>query len=134
MHYRKERIESLLQQEIAIIVSQKVSDPRVIGANIISVSISPDLQLAKVYYSCIYDECDIKSLQAGLDHAKSFIRNELKKVIYLKKLPQLAFIYDPSIKKGDRVLDLIRKLPQSSDSTNDQTFNSTDNKITNSTS
>jgi ribosome-binding factor A len=109
-HHRRERVESLLQQEIATIISRKVADPRVEGANIVAVSISADFHLARVYYSCIYDHRDLDALQKGLDHAKAFIRNELKKVIKLRILPELAFFYDPSIKRGDDVLDLLRSL------------------------
>ncbi len=109
-HHRRERVESLLQQEIATIIGRKVADPRVQGANIVAVSISPDFHLARVYYSCIFDNRDLDALQKGLDHAKSFIRSELKKTVTLRILPELAFFYDPSIKRGDEMLDLLRTI------------------------
>ena len=113
--HRKERVESLLQQEIAAILKRRVADPRIEGVNIIAVSISPDFHFAKVYYSCIYDDKDINILQEGLNHAKAFIRNELKKVVKLRILPQLAFFYDPSIKRGDTVLKLLKNLETDSE-------------------
>lgn len=109
-HHRRERVESLLQQEIAAIISRKVADPRVRGANIISVSVSADFHLARVYYSCIFDDRDLDDLRKGLEHAKAFIRNELKKTVKLRVLPELAFFYDPSIKRGDTVLRLLKTL------------------------
>lgn len=108
--HRHERAESLLQQEIALIIARKVSDPRVQGVSIVAVDLSPDFRLARVFYSTMFDQADMEALQKGLDHAKPFIRNELKKVVKMRILPELAFFYDPSIKRGDEMLGLLRKL------------------------
>lgn len=114
--HRRERVESLILQEISLILGRKVSDPRVKGVHVVSVQISPDFHLARVNYSSMYDNLDMDAVQKGLDHAKSFIRNELKKTLKLRVLPELAFFYDPSIKHGDHILGLLRNLTPKSDS------------------
>ena len=108
--HRRERVESLIHREISTILARKVSDPRVQGVHVVSVQVSPDFHLARVNYSSMYDNLDMDSVQEGLDHAKPFIRNGLKKNLKLRVLPELAFFYEPSIKHGDHILELLRTL------------------------
>jgi len=107
---RRERVESLIMQELSLIIQRKIADPRVRGVHIVSVNISPDFHLARVYYSTLESDRDIEMVQAGLDSAKSFIRLEMKKTVKLRVSPEIAFFFDPSIRHGDHMLDLLRKL------------------------
>lgn len=109
-HHRLERVASVLQHEIARILSQRIQDPRVRGMHIVSVDVSPDLHLARINYSMLDQEADPEAMQKGLDSAKPVIRAELKKVLQLRILPELAFFFDPSIRQGDRLLELLRQI------------------------
>ncbi|HNV69346.1 MAG TPA: 30S ribosome-binding factor RbfA [Candidatus Ozemobacteraceae bacterium] len=113
-HHRLERVASVLQHEIARIISQRIKDPRVQGMHIVSVDVSPDLHLARINYSMLDQEGDPEAMQKGLDSAKSAIRAELKKVLQLRILPELAFFFDPSIRQGDRLLELLRQIKPAS--------------------
>ncbi|MDD3000628.1 MAG: 30S ribosome-binding factor RbfA [Candidatus Riflebacteria bacterium] len=110
MSRRQERVSELLLRELSTIISQKVSDPRVRGVHIVNVDISPDFHLARVLYSFLDNGNDPDVVQQGLDSAKPFLRKELKKVLLLRVLPELAFFYDSSIKQGDHLLELLRNL------------------------
>jgi ribosome-binding factor A len=116
MSRRQEKVSELILRELATLINQKVSDPRVRGVHIVSVDVSPDFHLARVFYSFLGDAGNAKKIQAGLDSAKPFLRKELKKVLLLRVLPELAFFYDPSIKEGDSILDILNNLNYSSDS------------------
>lgn len=110
MTRRQEKAASLLKKELANIILKKVQDPRVEGVHIVSIDISPDFHLARVYFSLLSSDQDPEKAQKGLDSAKSFLRRELKKVIKLRVIPELAFNFDPSIRSGDEMLNLLNKL------------------------
>jgi ribosome-binding factor A len=107
---RQQKVASTILKELSLIISRKVSDPRVVGVHLVSVDVSPDLHLARIYFSSIAKEKTPEEVQRGLDSAKPFLRKELKKVIQLRTVPELAFNYDPAIQEGDRMLDLLNKL------------------------
>jgi len=110
--HRLERVESTILRELSLILQRRINDPRVRGIHFVAVDISPDFHLARVSFSMLEDNRDPEEVQRGLDSAKPVLRGELKKVIQLRKIPELAFRYDPSIREGDRILDLLRKLEQ----------------------
>ncbi len=111
--HRRERVESLLVREISNILLRKAADPRLRGVHIVSVNVSPDFHLARVFYSTLDIAQNMEEVQKGLDSAKSFIRSELKKTVQLRVLPEIAFCFDESIRRGDQILGLLRKLGDS---------------------
>lgn len=99
-------------RELSDLLNRKVQDPRVRSVHIVNVDISPDFHLARILYSFL-GEVKPEDVQKGLDSAKPFLRRELNKVIQLRVIPELAFFYDPSIKHGDHLLDLLRNIKPS---------------------
>lgn len=111
MTRRQERVSSLIMRELSDLLNRKVQDPRVRGVHIVEVDISPDFHLARVTYSFLNDNTtSAEDVQKGLDSAKPFLRRELNKAIQLRVVPELAFNYDPAIKEGDRILELLKSL------------------------
>ncbi|MBF0547444.1 MAG: 30S ribosome-binding factor RbfA [Candidatus Riflebacteria bacterium] len=108
--FRKERVESQLLKELSLIIQRKVKDPRIQGIHLVSVKISPDFSLAHVSYSALSAEADIKEIQRGLDSAKPMMRKEVRKVITIRKIPELVFKFDSSIIKGDEILGILRNI------------------------
>ncbi|HEY9071140.1 MAG TPA: 30S ribosome-binding factor RbfA [Candidatus Ozemobacteraceae bacterium] len=108
--HRLERVESTILRELSIILQRRINDPRVRGVHFVSVDISPDFHLARVSFSLLEESLDPETAQRGLDSAKPVLRGELKKAVQLRKIPELAFRYDPSIREGDHILDLLRKI------------------------
>ena len=116
MSRRQEKVASLILKELSNIIVRKIKDPRVEGVHIVSVDMSPDLRLARVYYSMLGDDHDPEETQKGLDSAKGFIRRELKKHVQLRTVPELAFWFDSAIKHGDEMLRLLSKIRKSNES------------------
>ncbi|MDN5278793.1 MAG: ribosome-binding factor [Clostridiales bacterium] len=110
MTRRQEKVASLIMRELSDILNRKVSDPRVRGVHFVSVDVSPDFHLARVTFSTLESDRDPELVQKGLDSAKPFLRRELKKVLQLRIVPELAFSFDPSIRHGDQILNLLKKL------------------------
>lgn len=113
MTRRQEKVASLVLKELSMIITRKIKDPRVEGIHIVSVDMSPDLRLARVYFSILGDEVSPEEAQAGLDSAKGFIRKELIKRVKLRSVPELAFWFDEGIRHGDKILSMLKKLRDS---------------------
>ncbi|MGV8073086.1 MAG: 30S ribosome-binding factor RbfA [Syntrophobacteraceae bacterium] len=110
---RSDRVGDLIHREIAEMLMRRVKDPRVAGVTITGVELTADLQHAKVFY-CISgtnpEESRKKSVAAGLDNAKGFIRQELRKRLTMKHLPQIDFRYDASFEYGEKIERLIKEI------------------------
>jgi ribosome-binding factor A len=82
------------------------------------VSASPDLKYAKVFVSHIGDEAEKQEILSVLTAASGFLRNELARRLRLRRIPELSFHWDDSIKHGDYILKLIDQVTK--DSASDQ--------------
>ncbi len=111
---RISRVASLIQQEISDMLLHGIKDDRV-GAGMVSVTdvdVSGDLQHAKIYVS-IYgsDEARAETM-AGLKSATGYVRRELGQRIRLRRTPEVVFIEDRALERGDRMLSLLNQLSQ----------------------
>lgn len=111
---RVSRVAALIQQEISQMVLHEIKDDRV-GAGMVSVTlvdVSGDLQHAKIHVS-IYgtDEARAETME-GLKSATGFVRRELGKRIRLRRTPEVVFIEDRGLERGDRILTLLNQLSQ----------------------
>ena len=111
---RISRVASLIQQEVSLMVLHEIKDDRV-GAGMVSVTdvdVSGDLQHAKIYVS-IYgtDEARAETM-AGLKSATGYVRRELGRRVRLRRTPEVVFIEDRALERGDRMLALLNQLSQ----------------------
>jgi ribosome-binding factor A len=91
-----------------------IKDDRV-GAGMVSVTdvdVSGDLQHAKIYVS-IYgtDEARTETM-AGLKSATGYVRRELGRRVRLRRTPEVIFLEDRGLERGDRMLTLLNQLSQ----------------------
>jgi ribosome-binding factor A len=109
---RAVRVGEHILKEIALLLLNRVRDPRVQGVTVTGVRLSDDLKMAKVFYSVMGDETRINGAQAGLDSAKGFIKREIGRRLALRYMPEITFVHDPSLESGshmERVFEEIRK-------------------------
>ena len=107
---RAVRVGDQIFKEISYLLLEKVTDPRVKGATITGVDLSKDLKRARVFFSVMGDQDQVKRAQAGLDSAKGYIKREMGFRMALKYIPEIVFIYDPSLKSGSEMEKLFDKL------------------------
>lgn len=114
------RVGERLKEELALLIQDEVSDPRVQGAMVSEVSMTPDLQLARVRVRLLSaaENDDLqrrKTLLAGLQSASGMLRREVAQRLGLRYAPKLAFHYDESPEAKDRIdrlLDEIARDPK----------------------
>ena len=111
---RIERINHLLRQEIADLLTREVKDTTLSSAliSITDVETTPDLRLAKVYFSVYGDEDVIEAAKTHLTRASGFLHHNLKERLDLRHTPHLEFVVDRSLARGDRIMRIMRTIEE----------------------
>jgi ribosome-binding factor A len=109
---RVSRVAELIKREVSQMLLNGIKDDRV-GTGMVSVTdvdVSGDLQHAKIYVS-IYGTDEAKTeTMAGLKSATGFVRSELGARVRLRRTPEVIFLEDRSIERGNKVLALLDQL------------------------
>ena len=93
----------------------ELKDPRIGFVTVTGVETSPDLRHARVYVSVLGSEAKRRKTLAGLDAAHGVLQARLARQLRLKRTPQLAFEYDPTVERGVRMTQLIDELAPDAD-------------------
>jgi len=104
---RTARVARQVQQELSQILEEQLKDPRVGMVTLTSVQMTPDLRLARVYFSRLGDAKERRDAHAALEHAAGFLRRELGQRLRLRYLPELRFFIDDSLERYDRISELL---------------------------
>lgn len=108
---RPERVGQQIQEVVAEMLTRgDLHDPRIGYITITGVKMSPDLRVARIFYSTMADEEARKRTQEGLDAAKGFVRREVTSRLSLRNSPEMFFSYDPSVAEGDKIERLLRQV------------------------
>lgn len=102
---RTDRIAEQIQRELAQLLRLELKDPRVGMITLTSVEVTRDYSHAKVFYTTFGGKNN--AVQEGLEHASGYLRSQLAHAMKLRIMPQLHFIYDPSIERGANLSRLI---------------------------
>ncbi len=108
---RSNRIGKKIQRGVSEYLQNNLRDPRLQMVTITGVVMSPDLSVARVYYSVNGGARERKDARAGFKSASGFIRRSLAASLEMKYTPTLKFAYDESLDYGttmDRLLEEIK--------------------------
>ena len=103
------RVNESVRQVLSESVGQ-LKDPRIGFVTVTGVETSPDLRHARVFVSVLGPERKRTQTLAALQAAHSVLQARLARELRLKRTPQLAFEYDPSVERGVRISQLIDEL------------------------
>lgn len=112
-NYRRGRINDAVARELAVCL-RDARDPRILD-NFVSITraeVSPDLKVARVYYSALGDP---RAAGEGLRAAHGMLRRHLALTLNLRQTPELLFYADGSIEHGARIAKILEGLSFSSD-------------------
>ncbi|MGQ9705695.1 MAG: 30S ribosome-binding factor RbfA [bacterium] len=107
---RLRKIEALIQEEVSIIVSRKISDPDIRMVTITRVKLSSDLKFATIFISVLGTEDERGRALLALNRASARIQGLLGDSIRLKYTPHIRFVRDKGMESGERVMDILREL------------------------
>ncbi len=109
--HRPDRVGDQLRQERRELLSRgEVHDPGIGFITLTRVKVSPDLQLARVYYTTLGDEAARRQTAKALQRATGFLRKHVGDRLQLRRVPELQFQFDESVTHQDRVEQILREL------------------------
>jgi ribosome-binding factor A len=106
---RMRRVNESIRQVLSESVGQ-LKDPRIGFVTVTGVETSTDLRQARVYVSVLGSESKREHTIAALQAAHAVLQARVARELGLKRTPQLAFEYDPSVERGVRMTKLIDEL------------------------
>jgi ribosome-binding factor A len=109
---RTARVGEQIRHDIADLLTVAVRDPAIGFNTITRVTVTPDLQQARVYYTIIGDEKARRETARGLERARPMLRRHLGKRLRLRRVPELQFFFDESVGHQDRIEQIVRQLQQ----------------------
>ena len=108
---RPERVAAEIQAAVADLLERgELRDPRIGFVTITGVKVSPDLRVARVYWSSLEDVEARRATQAGLEAARGFVRQKVTARVQLRVSPEVFFEFDGSIEEGDKIDRLLREV------------------------
>jgi ribosome-binding factor A len=109
MNKRMRRVNEAVREVVSEAVGE-LKDPRIGFVTITGVETSSDLRHARVFVSVLGSAAKrIKTLD-GLAAAHGVLQARLARELRMKRTPQLAFEYDPTVERGVRMTQLIDEL------------------------
>lgn len=116
MSRRTDRVAQLLRAELARILHEETTDPRLRLVTVTQVRVSADLGSAQVYWSCLSgdDDQNLERVSQALERASGYLRHHLAEALPLRRAPALRFRHDPSMTLGARTLATLRGMQDGS--------------------
>ena len=103
---RPRKVADLIQRELSELLRREVRDPRVGMVTLTAVDVSPDMSHAKVFFTLL-DRKQIPETLQGLQRAAGYLRSQLAHRMKMYTTPELRFVYDESVERGDHLSRLI---------------------------
>ena len=110
MGYRVQRVEKIIERELASIIFSEVHNELLKFVSITKVALNKDMSVAMVWYTVLGNDGEIEATKKALEQAKGFLRSELAHRLDLRKTPELRFKYDESLAYGNHISEVIENL------------------------
>jgi ribosome-binding factor A len=107
---RGDRVAGLVQEALSDVLKKSIQDPRLKSAVITGVKMSPDLKLAKIYFTVSDRVSTREDAAEGFKKAGPFIKYSLAQQLNLRYMPDLKFYYDESIDYGFHIESILKKI------------------------
>jgi ribosome-binding factor A len=108
--HRPARVADQIREQVGRMLARDVHDPEIGFITVTRVEVTPDLQLARVFYTTIGTEADRRGTVRALRRATPFLRREVGQRLGLRRVPVLEFRFDKSVEHQERVERLLREI------------------------
>ena len=108
--HRPDRLGDQIRTETSDILAREVHDPGVGFVTITRVSVTADLQIARVYYTTMVTGAERKDTSRALQRATPFVRRQLAGRLGLRRMPEIEFRFDESVEQHARIEQLIHEI------------------------
>jgi len=119
---RTQRVADYLLKDVAQVIQQEMRDPRTGLVSVNAVHVSRDLSFAKVYVTFLGKETEAESREGleVLNNAAGFLRSQLAKGNHMRTTPRLQFVFDTSVRQGEKISTLLNQVVDDNKSSDDE--------------
>ena len=110
LSHRIERIAEQLREEVSQILATDVADPGVGLVTVSRVKVTPDLSLARIYWTLLGDAAERKRTTKALERAAPFVRHVLATRMSLRRVPEVHFHFDEGLAAHARVEEILHEI------------------------
>lgn len=107
--HKIDRIESDIIKYLSNILLTETRDELLKTITLTEVEVNKDLSIAKVYFTSI-SELTHREIEKEMNEASPFLRGKLAKVLEVRNIPELKFIYDETIEYATKIERIINKI------------------------
>jgi len=111
---RIDKINNAIKREVSQIIQEELKDPRLGFITITEVETTKDLSFAKIYFSVLAENQQVKAVEEGLLSSAGFIRKLLGQRLSIRHIPELIFKLDKSAEYSMRILQKIQEIEDES--------------------
>lgn len=115
--FRSDRVAAQLHRELADMLRTSVRDAELGMVTVSDVEVTRDLSVAKVYVTFLGGALAPADAVKRLARFAPELRHELGRRIRIRVMPELRFLYDESIARGERMDALLASLDERKDKT-----------------
>ena len=109
--YRPDRVGDQIRQDLSEMLTRgDVRDPGIGFITLTRVKVSPDLQVARVFYTTLGDPKARDETARALERATPFLRRQIGNRLRLRRVPEIEFRFDETIQHQDRIEQILRTL------------------------
>ena len=108
--HRTDRISAQMRRDLGTLVHEAVRELGLPSVSVSDVEVTRDLAHAKVFVTALQSEKSAEAVKGLNAHARE-IRFRLAHAMKLRHVPELHFMYDDSVDRGERIDALLRDLP-----------------------
>ncbi len=116
---RSSRVAEAIRNELAVLLLNKVRDPRLQGVSISRVEVPDDLSTARILFTVFGGSKEIKEAASGLESARGFMRSHIAKTLNLRFTPALQFRYDNVVEKVAELEEIFQEIANERESRED---------------
>ena len=108
-NHKIDRIASDIIKYLSNILLTETNDDLMKSITLTEVKVSIDLSYAKVYFTSILN-IEHKQIEKEMKEAAPFLRGKLAKVLEVRNIPELQFVYDETIEYATKIERIITNI------------------------
>jgi len=107
---RSQRLGEQIHRDISLLLERELADVAPGMVTFTKVSLTDDLQHARVYYSFLGTDENRRLVEEFLARERRKIRSRVGKNLRVRNIPELDFRFDPSVEEGLKIERLLNEI------------------------
>ncbi len=107
VNHRKSRVADGVRDEVAMIISREIRDPRLGFVTVIRVEMPVDQSVARIHVSPMGDARAQLETMRALHHSRGFVRKLLSQRMRTRTVPEIMFVQDRGLDNAERVGEIM---------------------------